>query len=72
MVCEADLITTGEAMHMKYTVTNSGWYTMGRDYLLNVTGEPFSILDIQPLLLQIEQKNIYFFFCILMQYFEYF
>ena len=48
MVCEPDLITTGEAMHMKYIAINSGWYTMGRDYLLNVTGESFSILDIQP------------------------
>ena len=49
MVCEPDPITTGEGMHMKYIVMNSGWYTIGRDYLLNVTGESFSILDIQPL-----------------------
>ncbi len=33
MVCEPDLITTGEAMYMKYNVINSGWYTIGRDYL---------------------------------------
>ena len=48
MVCEPDLITTGEAMYMKYIVINSGWYTMGRDYLLNETGESFLNLDLQP------------------------
>ena len=48
MVCEPDLITTGEAMYMKYIVINSGGYTIGRDYLLNETGESFSILDPQP------------------------
>ena len=48
MVCEPDLITTGEAMYMNYIVINSGWYTIGRDYILNETGESFSILDPQP------------------------
>ncbi len=33
MVCEPDLITRGEANNIKNTVINSGWYTMGRDYL---------------------------------------
>ncbi len=33
MVCEPNRITSGEAMHMKYFVIYSGWYTMGRDYL---------------------------------------
>ncbi len=36
MVCEPDIITTGEAMHMKYTAINSGWYIIWRDYLLNI------------------------------------
>ena len=35
-------------MYMKYIVIDSGWYTMGRDYLLNETGESFLILDPQP------------------------
>ena len=50
MVCEPDLIAIGEAMYMKYNVINSGWYTMGRDYLLNETGESFPIFDLQPYL----------------------
>ncbi len=33
MVFEPDLITRGEAKNIKNTVINSGWYTMGRDYL---------------------------------------
>ena len=33
MVCEPDLITRGEAKNIKNIVINSGWYTMGRDYL---------------------------------------
>ena len=37
-------------MYMKYNVINSDWYTKGRDYLLNETGESFSILDLQSLL----------------------
>ena len=44
MVCELDLIATREAMHMKYIAINSGWYTMGRDYLLNVTGESLNFI----------------------------
>ena len=48
MVCEPDLITTREAMYMKCIVINSGWYTMGWDYLLNETGVLFLILDLQP------------------------
>ncbi len=47
MVCEPDLITAGEAMYMKYIVVNSGWYIMGKNYLLNETGESLSILDLQ-------------------------
>ncbi len=43
MACEPDLITTREAMYMKYIVINSGWYAMGRDYLLNETGESFLV-----------------------------
>ncbi len=33
MVCEPDLITSGEAMYMKYFVIYSGWYTIRSDYL---------------------------------------
>ena len=33
MVYKPDLITTGEAKNMKNIVTDSGLYTMGRDYL---------------------------------------
>ncbi len=49
MVCEPDLIATGEAIYkyMKYNVIDSGWYTMGRDYLLNETGESLSIFNLQ-------------------------
>ena len=47
MVSEPDLITTMDAMYMKYIVVNSDWYTMGRDYLLNETGESVSILGLQ-------------------------
>ncbi len=64
MVYQPDLITTKEAMHMKYIVINSGWYTMGRDYILNETGESFSILHTQPLGPTHSHKsgNIYFWY----------
>ncbi len=60
MVCEPDLITTGEAMYMKFIVINLGWYTVENDYLWNGTGESFSILDLQPYIKFLSSLGPYF------------